>query len=616
MNKKEPRSFIGRTIAGKFLLDSLVGEGAMGAVYRARHLSLDKPIAIKVMHAEHAATPAFVQRFETEARAASRLDHPSSVRVIDFGQEPDGLLYLAMELLVGRDLHSVIEDDPPMSPARIVSILLQVLGALAAAHRAGVTHRDLKPENIMVLAGSGDEDSPIDIVKVCDFGIARLAEVPGSSSPGGRHLTGRGVAIGTPEYMSPEQALGEEIDPRSDLYSVGVILFQMLTRTLPFSADTPMGVAFKHVTEDVPSVLDRNPGADPALAEVCRLAMQKKRADRFQSARELRTALRAALRDRGESPADSRFVDAGAAWPVHESTRMRFGSDSSRRRAALPETLADTSAAVQAPARAPAASSRRIVVAAFLAVGVVAVAFGLSRREPTPTSLAASAPPPSLTSPDADRAPALHAEPAHEERPKLEAQGNVDASTAVTLVRQTPILGPIAHPGATESATSPPAPTASVVAIAPAASPPPSTAPEPIIAPPPSATPAVVAAPAPSPTPSPTPDPPIAVDHARVSIGGVTTTNALPSSGVRSAVARLDFLGCYRAMLTATNKAASGTVTLHLSIDSDGYVTSARASGGELGSAAACIEGRARGLRIPNVDTGDASADVALVFSL
>src|SRR3954470_17120227 len=194
-------ALIGRTIAGKFEIEARVGEGAMGSVYRARQITLGTTVAIKVLHRQLAGEPMFAARFLREAQAASRVDHPSSMRVIDFGEEPDGLLYIAMEYVDGKTLAQVIEDDSPLPVARIVDIASQALAALAVAHDLGVIHRDLKPENIMIIDGQDDEGRTHDLVKVCDFGVAKLLE-GGSRAP---NVTAEGLIVGTPEYMSPEQ---------------------------------------------------------------------------------------------------------------------------------------------------------------------------------------------------------------------------------------------------------------------------------------------------------------------------------------------------------------------------------------------------------------------------
>src|SRR5215472_17555767 len=154
MAASSPDTLVGRTIAGKFVIEAHIGSGAMGAVYRARQIALEKTVAIKVLHGEHAGETQFAARFHREAKAASRLDHPNSMRVIDFGQEPDGLLYIAMEFLDGRDLFHVIREDWPLPKARVADILSQALAAIAVAHDMGIVHRDLKPENIMILRGT------------------------------------------------------------------------------------------------------------------------------------------------------------------------------------------------------------------------------------------------------------------------------------------------------------------------------------------------------------------------------------------------------------------------------------------------------------------------------
>src|SRR5258706_116940 len=195
---------VGRTIAGKFAIEELLGTGAMGAVYRARQIALDKTVAIKVLHRELAADKTFIERFHREAKAASRLDHPNSIRILDFGQEPDGLLYISMDYLDGRDLVEIINDSFPLGSERIVDILSQVLSALAVAHDLGILHRDLKPENIMVLAGQSDEGAEPDRVKVCDFGIAKMIDKDKDTAPGPAlpKLSTVGHVVGTPAYMS------------------------------------------------------------------------------------------------------------------------------------------------------------------------------------------------------------------------------------------------------------------------------------------------------------------------------------------------------------------------------------------------------------------------------
>ncbi len=300
MSEAGDPALIGRRVAGKFVVEKFLGGGAMGAVYRARDDSLDRNVALKVMHPAVAVDPSFVTRFHREARAASRLEHPNSMHVIEFGEEPDGLLYIAMEYLEGRDLYRVIHEDWPLSEERIADIMMKALAAIAVAHEMGVIHRDLKPENIMILNRKDDDGK--DLVKVCDFGIAKITEkdddAGGTPRTAGQKLTTAGLVVGTPEYMSPEQARGERLDARSDLYSTGILLYQLLTGRTPFLAETALAVVLKHINDlpDAPSKI--YPDVHKGLEAVCLRSIAKKRDERFQTARDMRAAIRAAIEGR------------------------------------------------------------------------------------------------------------------------------------------------------------------------------------------------------------------------------------------------------------------------------------------------------------------------------
>jgi serine/threonine-protein kinase len=294
-------ALIGRTVSGKYRIEKFLGGGAMGAVYNARFAALEKNVALKVMHRSLAADPSFVERFHREAKAASRLDHPNSMRVIDFGEESDGLLYIAMEYVEGRDLYRVIHEDWPISNADIADIVMQALAAVAVAHEMGVIHRDLKPENLMILRAKDDEERDAYFVKVGDFGIAKLTEREGDPSPdgsAGQRLTTQGLVVGTPEYMSPEQARGEKLDARSDIYSIGIILYQLLTGRTPFHGDSPLAVVLKHISEPPPPPSVHYAGVHKGLEAVTLRAIAKDRNERFQSARAMRNAIREAIEER------------------------------------------------------------------------------------------------------------------------------------------------------------------------------------------------------------------------------------------------------------------------------------------------------------------------------
>jgi eukaryotic-like serine/threonine-protein kinase len=251
---------VGKVVARKYAVERCIGEGGMGRVYRARQLVLDKPVVLKVLHQELLSDARTVARFQREARAASRLNHPNSINILDFGVAEDGELFIAMEYVDGHDLHHLLTNEWPLPEPRIIRIVSQVLSALADAHSAGVIHRDLKPENVMVEPRRGGES---DVVKVLDFGIAKIVD----TAEAGPALTRAGFVCGTPEYMSPEQAKGAPLDARSDLYSVGVLLFQLVTRRLPFEADTAIGYATKHLSEPPPPPSRFRPGGCSAEME-------------------------------------------------------------------------------------------------------------------------------------------------------------------------------------------------------------------------------------------------------------------------------------------------------------------------------------------------------------
>jgi serine/threonine-protein kinase len=294
--KKEDR-FVGRTLPGGYHILDLISVGGMGRVYRAEQSVLGRTVAVKIIHPHLLADENSALRFMTEARAASQLNHPNSVAVFDFGRTDEGEPYLVMEFLRGKDLARVAYEDGPLSFERIVDVLRQVLAALGEAHDLGIIHRDLKPENVILepLRRGGD------FVKVVDFGLAKLkadAQAPSVTSPG--------IVCGTPDYMAPEQGRGDAIDGRSDLYAVGVILFQLLTSQLPFEAENPTQVVMMHMTLPVPDPRELAPERNipDELVAVAYKALEKDARRRFQDAHEFSGALAEALAALSMPPAD------------------------------------------------------------------------------------------------------------------------------------------------------------------------------------------------------------------------------------------------------------------------------------------------------------------------
>jgi serine/threonine protein kinase/Fe-S cluster biogenesis protein NfuA len=369
---KDP--FIGQTIAEKYLIEQLLGTGGMGRVYKARHRTLDRAFVLKILNRDLLTDPSMAERFEREALAASRLSHPNSISIIDFGSTEDGTLYIVMEHVPGRNLAKLLAQEFPLAQGRAVRIVSQILGALGDAHAAGIVHRDLKPENVMVEAR---RDEP-DFVKVLDFGIAKLNDPGGESE---QRLTRTGMVCGTPGYMSPEQARGEELDLRSDLYSVGVMLYELLTGRLAFEATTPMALVNKHMFENPIPPRERRPDLDisPDLDALVMRALAKDRNQRPASAEEMRADLLACaiphttpsrpkpvqktmvLPVEGAAAAVPRPADRPLATPG-PAQRMRLltppGADRpvtpSRQRAPTPRPVSDRE---RPAARAPSGSS-------------------------------------------------------------------------------------------------------------------------------------------------------------------------------------------------------------------------------------------------------------------
>lgn len=305
---KDP--LIGRELDGRFTLKKRIGAGGMGAVYLAWQHSVGREVAIKVIHPKHNTDREAAKRFLRESKLASRLQHPNTVTVLEFNQTEDGMLYLVMELLHGRQLSEVLQQEGPFSVQRMIRVAIQLCDALEAAHSLSIVHRDLKPGNIIILDGPPGRD----FVKVLDFGLARSLNTDESSK-----LTRTGEVVGTPHYLPPEAALGNPMDLRGDIYSLGVIFYELLAGRLPFEAEGRRAMMIKHVYEDpLPLPLE----IPDAVSNLIMKMLEKEPARRQSNVVELRAALTDLLSTSGQTnlPAvGTQRREPSQQIPVHSS---------------------------------------------------------------------------------------------------------------------------------------------------------------------------------------------------------------------------------------------------------------------------------------------------------
>ena len=378
-------ALIGRDVDGRFTIEARLGAGGMGTVYRAVQHSVGRPVAIKIVNPRLVSDPLVIKRFLREAKLTSRLSHPHAVAVLDFGQTRDGLFYLVMELLEGRTLRQVLEADGRFGLERLSRVGGQICEALEGAHRLAIVHRDLKPSNIMILDGPAGGD----LVKVLDFGLAKSLSTDTTSIS---TVTSSGALLGTPAYMPPEAALGLEVDARADLYSLGVILYQLASGRMPFTATTVHELVAKHAHESPPSLT----GVPVALVTLVDRLLAKDPAARPESAAAVQAALAEVARD----------------------ARAERGAASG------PDAFGDTlSSAGRAPRPAPAPRRRGAwIVGAAIAVGLVVAAWIVAAQRETPSSVA---PAPALSTPPPP--PAVDPAPAPPPAPAAAVVPAVDA---------------------------------------------------------------------------------------------------------------------------------------------------------------------------------------------
>jgi eukaryotic-like serine/threonine-protein kinase len=272
----------GEVVADRYELEELLGRGGMSNVFRARDRLLERRVALKILHERYAADQEFLERFRREARAVARLSHPNIVTVIDRGEGADGRQFIVFEYLPGRTLKDLVVETGPLPVARALELAIEIASGLAFAHQHGLVHRDVKPQNVL-LNGDGQ-------AKVTDFGIARSLDVEHT-------MTQAGTVLGTSIYIAPEQARGQAVDAQSDVYSLGVVLFELLTGDVPFRGESFVAVALQHVHEPAPSVLERRPDAPLRVAAAVERALGKDPAQRFASMDDFRAELQACLEE-------------------------------------------------------------------------------------------------------------------------------------------------------------------------------------------------------------------------------------------------------------------------------------------------------------------------------
>jgi serine/threonine-protein kinase len=312
----------GQIIEGKYRIVRVLGQGGMGAVYEGENVRIARRVAIKVLHASVANKADIVQRFEREAQAAGRIGSEHIVEVLDLGSLPSGERFMVMEFLDGEPLGDRIKGRGRLSALEAATILQQLLDGLAAAHNAGIVHRDLKPDNVFLLRSKAGHR---DFVKLVDFGVSKFSAMDAEFS-----MTRTGAVMGTPFYMSPEQARGQQVDHRSDLYSVGVVAYQMVTGRVPFNADTFNELLFK-IALDKPEPAELfAPGLDPSFSAIIMRGMAREMAHRFQSAGEFRAAIDAWLARSGHAVAPSHVqpMGPGGGGPLAQSGAGAWASAS------------------------------------------------------------------------------------------------------------------------------------------------------------------------------------------------------------------------------------------------------------------------------------------------
>jgi eukaryotic-like serine/threonine-protein kinase len=375
---------ISRVVADRYKILRKLGEGGMGSVYLVEHEVIEKKFALKVLAPELTRRPDLVARFLQEARSASRIGHENVIDIFDFGQSPDGVVFIAMEFLDGKDLGEIVRTQGAMEWGQAREIILQICRALRAAHDKGIVHRDMKPENIFLIQREGQPH----FVKILDFGIAKVQGL----DPNGPRLTRTGMIFGTPEYMAPEQAEAKDIDHRADIYAVGCIMYHLITGQTPFVAESFMTMLTKHLNEDPvpPSVRRPDLVISPEMDALVLKALEKDRDQRWQSMAELLEAVTVCPGPETVAPREpvkgqTVAMGGGNAPAALRTVRPKTAASATHK---LPRTSVDAAvskAESEKPQATPSSSKRMFLVAGGVLLGVaVAVWFALSSRGKAP----------------------------------------------------------------------------------------------------------------------------------------------------------------------------------------------------------------------------------------
>ena len=357
-----PNSLVDTIIDDRYRLTSLVGRGGMGSVFLAEHVTIRRPVALKLLSPSLASIPELARRFEREAAAIGRIDHPNCVTVSDFGRLEGGSLYLVMEYLDGRSLSDAIEAEGRIAARRALHIARHVLRGLGHAHQAGIVHRDVKPDNVILI----QQDGVPDFAKVLDFGIAHFMDGarggPGDSDESDDRLTQAGIAFGTPQYMSPEQAVGDPVDPRADLYATTVMLFEMIAGRTPFVADEKLELLGMHATRPPPRLSETRPDLliTAELDRLIEVGLAKRPSDRFATAEQYIAAIEEVLHGRIDG-------DASIASPLDDTEPVPVAMDPRLRPPPHTTPLRHTPIPALRPRRPPPTLRQRILLGGVLA---------------------------------------------------------------------------------------------------------------------------------------------------------------------------------------------------------------------------------------------------------